>query len=237
MIFGEKKIQSKHFVLFVLASIFLVFLADSTLAEESTVTRSLSTSTPNGNSIFNVTLQISNLQVGGIVEVLPDGFSYVSTTHPAAQVEQSGQNLVFSVIEETEISYLVRAPSSGSGTFTGKWDNSLAGSDGQISASSVTVKTKSSGGSGGSLAASSSIGTEQTKTSEGSSESKDLKNTQLAGSDSGQKNELETENSTSASNIKSKIESKSIPFISPAFFIFIFGAAAFIANGNKGARR
>jgi hypothetical protein len=208
LIFGEKKIQSKHLVLFVLASIFLVFLADSALAEESTVTRSLSTSTPTGNSIFNVTLRISNLQVGGIVETLPDGFSYVSTAHPAAQVEQSGQNLVFSVIEETEISYLVRAPSSGSGTFTGKWDNSLAGSDGEISGSPVTVKTQSSGDSGESIAASSSTsseGTEQTK--------------------------------NSASNIESKIESKSIPFTSPVFFIFIFGAAAFIAHGNKGARR
>jgi len=246
LIFGGKKLQSRV-VLLVLTSIFLIFVTDLALAEESTVTRSLSTSTPTGNSIFNITLQISNMQVGGIVETIPDGFSYVSTTHPEAQVEQSGQNLVFSVIGETELSYLVRAPSSGSGTFTGEWDNTLTGTNGQISDSSVTVAgtgSKSSGGSGsGNLVTSSASpeGTEQATTS-GSTQPN------AAGPDSEQKASLktgsETKNETSSfagaqsnAGAQSETEGESIPFISPAFFILIFGIAAVFTNGRKGVEK
>lgn len=235
MIFGGKKLQSRV-VLLVLTSIFLIFLTDLALAEDSTVTRSLSTSTPTGNSIFNITLQISNIQVGGIVETIPDGFSYVSTTHPEAQVEQSGQNLVFSVIGETEFSYLVRAPSSGSGTFTGEWDNTLDGTNGQISDSSVTVKgSKSSGSSGASIAGVSSTSSEQTTTSD-SSESNSV------GSNSEQKasseNGSETKDGTSSfANAQAETEGESIPFISSSFFSLVFGVTAIIAKRNKEVKK
>ena len=91
------------------------------MAEELSVIRSFSTTSPSSNSEFDVMLTISNLNIGGIVETLPDGFTYVSTTHPSDQVSISGQKIAFAVINDRKITYKAKAPSSGEGTFTGKW--------------------------------------------------------------------------------------------------------------------
>jgi PGF-pre-PGF domain-containing protein len=79
---------------------------------------------PAADEEFEVTLKISYSElplVVGIVETIPEGFSFVSTTHPSDQYEVSGQKVAFAVINETEITYKVKAPSSGDGTFTGEW--------------------------------------------------------------------------------------------------------------------
>lgn len=69
---------------------------------------------------FDVTLRIGGELplVVGIVETIPKGFSFVSTTYP---YRVSGQRIAFAVINETEIKYTVKAPSSGEGTFKGEW--------------------------------------------------------------------------------------------------------------------
>lgn len=108
-------------VALLLVSACLFLWATPVMAEEINVTRSFSTTSPSPNSEFNVMLTISDLNIGGIVETLPEGFSYVSTMHPSNQVSISGQKIAFAVINETEITYKVKAPSSGEGTFTGKW--------------------------------------------------------------------------------------------------------------------
>jgi len=79
---------------------------------------------PAADEEFEVTLRISYSElplVVGIVETIPEGFRFVSTTHPSDQYEVSGQKVAFAVIDETEITYRVKAPSSGEGTFTGEW--------------------------------------------------------------------------------------------------------------------
>jgi PGF-pre-PGF domain-containing protein len=84
---------------------------------------------------FEVTLRISYSElplVVGIVETIPEGFSFVSTTHPSDQYEVSRQRVAFAVINETEITYKVKAPSSGESTFTGEWIDMLSENEGSI---------------------------------------------------------------------------------------------------------
>ena len=100
---------------------------------------------------FEVTLRISGdlPLVVGIVETIPQGFSFVSvsTTHSPDQYSVSGQKVAFAVINKTEIKYQVMAPSSGEGTFTGKWVDMLSDHEGTIAESIVIV----GGGGAGSI--------------------------------------------------------------------------------------
>lgn len=140
------KVKSVKLVVALLAAVVIAALAAPAMAEEISITRSLSTTTPSPNSEFDVTLAISGLKIGGIVETIPDGFAYVSTTHPADQTNRSGQNIIFSVINDAEIKYRVKAPSSGSGTFKGVWDDVLNETNGTIADTSVSVHTTGGGG-------------------------------------------------------------------------------------------
>jgi hypothetical protein len=83
---------------------------------------------------FDVKLTISGGRplVVGIVETIPGGFDFVSTSHPPEQYDVSGQKIAFAVINETEITYRVMASSSGVGTFTGTWIDMLSQKEGSI---------------------------------------------------------------------------------------------------------
>ncbi|MGB2727856.1 MAG: PGF-pre-PGF domain-containing protein [Halobacteriota archaeon] len=76
---------------------------------------------------FDVTLKISFSgelpSFAAIIETIPEGFSFVSTTQPTDKYVVSGQIVAFAVIDDTVIKYTVRAPSLGEGTFTGKWED------------------------------------------------------------------------------------------------------------------
>jgi transcription termination factor Rho len=109
-------------------------------ATDTTVTRTLSTTTPTSGSTFDVTLNIIELQIGGIVETIPDGFGFVSTTHPSNQTYVSGQKVVFTVVNEASIRYEVRAPSEGCGTFGGTWYDALNEKEGNSGSTSVSVR-------------------------------------------------------------------------------------------------
>jgi len=108
-------------------------------ATDTTVTRTLSTTTPTPDSTFEVMLSIAGLQIGGIIEIIPDGFAFISTTHPSNQTHLSGQKVLFAVVNETSIRYEVRAPLEGSGTFDGSWYDALNEMEGNIDSTSVSV--------------------------------------------------------------------------------------------------
>ena len=58
-----------------------------------------------------VTINVANYGgVGELVETLPDGFTYVSTTH--GDVVRDGQELSFSLVGETSFTYTVTAPNT-----------------------------------------------------------------------------------------------------------------------------
>lgn len=110
----------------------------SASASDITVTRTLSTKNPAPGSTCEVSLNITALQIGGIVETIPDGFAFVSTTHPNVSV--SGQKVVFAVLNETSIKYEVRALQEGGGTFRGIWYDALNAAEGDIKSTSVSVR-------------------------------------------------------------------------------------------------
>jgi len=127
-------------ILLVMAA-FIVFPAS---AEGASVTREVSETYIAAGAEIEVTLSISGMKAGGIVETIPQGWSVVSSDHPADRTRISGQSIIFSVIDETEIIYLVRAGSNG-GSIAGQWDDALNCTGGVIPATSISV----SGGEGG----------------------------------------------------------------------------------------
>jgi hypothetical protein len=91
------------------------------------------------DSEFEVKLTITGELplIVGIVETIPEGFGFVSTTSDHCEI--SGQEVAFAVIDETEITYWVKAPSSGEGSFTGTWIDMLSDSEGCIADTIVIV--------------------------------------------------------------------------------------------------
>jgi len=92
------------------------------------------------SSEFEVLLRIEGEPplVVGIVEKIPEGFSFVSTNCKHFNI--SGQKVAFAAINATEIRYKVRAPSSGEGTFSGSWIDFLSEKEGNIANITVIIK-------------------------------------------------------------------------------------------------
>lgn len=101
----------------------------ATHTEVESVTRTIEPDVVDPEAKFDVTLRINGELplVVGIVETIPEGFSFVSTTHPfCEQSELNPRVISFAVIAEigaeiSEIKYTVEAPSSGRGTFEGEF--------------------------------------------------------------------------------------------------------------------
>ena len=142
--------KGKKLAVVLLAAIILSALAAPVVAEEK-VTRQVSTTNLSPNEEFDVTLTVG-FQIGGIVETIPDDFTFVSTTHPPEQYNVSGQNIRFVGIDGAEIKYTVKAPSSGSGTFKGVWVDVLSATNGTLVDTNVAVKSAGGGGDGRSVA-------------------------------------------------------------------------------------
>ena len=92
------------------------------------------------SSEFEVLLRIEGEPplVVGIVEKIPEGFSFVSTNCKHFNI--SGQKVAFAAINATEIRYKVKAPSSGEGTFSGSWIDFLSEKEGNIANTIVIVE-------------------------------------------------------------------------------------------------
>ena len=107
-------------------------------AEVSGVRRSV-LSDPAPGAEFEVTLTVDGeppLMVG-ILETIPEGFGFVSTT--CKNYEVSGQEIAFVVMNETTVTYRVAAPASGTGTFMATWVDLLGKGEGSIAATTVVV--------------------------------------------------------------------------------------------------
>jgi len=125
----------------IVLSIFMLAVAPCVNAIVPAATRTLSAASPGPDSIFDVTLNLSGFQIGGIVETIPDGFTFVRTTHPANRIYVSGQKVAFVVINDTALKYSVRAPAlEQRGTFCGIWYDALNGTTGDIKRTEVSVR-------------------------------------------------------------------------------------------------
>lgn len=103
------------------------------------VIRSLSTAEPGAGEVFTVSLAVEGMTLGGVVETLPDGYTFAGTDHPNDRVLARGQKVAFAVTNETSITYSVQAPASGSGDIIGTWEDFIAESHGEIPPSRVAV--------------------------------------------------------------------------------------------------
>ena len=117
----------------------LLLMVIPAMASGSPVTRSLSTAEPGAGEVFTVSLSIEEMTLGGVVETLPDGYTFAGTDLPDDHVLVRGQQVAFAVMNETTITYSVRAPASGSGDITGQWEDFIAESHGQVPASHIAV--------------------------------------------------------------------------------------------------
>jgi iron complex transport system substrate-binding protein len=88
---------------------------------------------PSGNGL-DITLTVTDLPVGGIVETLPDGCTWVETDHPADRTRVSGQYVAFAIIGEETIQYRVQGPSDAVEMFVGTWEayHTLASASGTV---------------------------------------------------------------------------------------------------------
>jgi PGF-pre-PGF domain-containing protein len=134
----EKIVLLLLFVLFVTSA----FLAGTVTAVQGAEVEGVTRYAPAGpapSAEFDVRLTITGEVplVVGLVETIPEGFRFVSTTYE--HYEDSGQEVAFAVINTTEITYRVEAPSSGEGTFTGTWTDMLSENKGSIADTIVIV--------------------------------------------------------------------------------------------------
>jgi len=100
------------------------------VAAAETVVREVSPADAEG--LITVTLSLHGMQVGGVTEVLPEGFVYVDSSLPASMVQVQGDQICFCVINESTVTYRVRASDQGSGEIAGEWWDFAARTNGTI---------------------------------------------------------------------------------------------------------
>jgi hypothetical protein len=111
-----------------ISCLLLVFLSAPVLAApERTVT---APSLPGGE--FVVTLDVSGIAVGGLVENIPDGFVFVSSTHPPGRVSVADRQVSFALIDDERVIYRLRAGVAADGAITGYWEDFEAGENGAV---------------------------------------------------------------------------------------------------------
>ena len=81
---------------------------------------------------LEVTLTVTGIPIGGIVETIPDGCTWAGTDHPDDQTRVSGQNVAFAVIGEEAIRYRVQGPSEAGEEIAGTWENLQTGESGVV---------------------------------------------------------------------------------------------------------
>ncbi len=81
---------------------------------------------------FEVTLTVTDIPVGGIVETIPDGCAWAGTDHPDDRTRVSGQNVAFAVIGEETIRYRVQGPTEAGEEIAGTWEDLQTGESGVV---------------------------------------------------------------------------------------------------------
>lgn len=122
-----------------LVCIVLLLLVVPAAATGTPVARTLSTAEPGAGEVFTVSLSLEGVALGAVVETLPAGYTFAGTDHPEDRVLVRGQQAGFAVMNDTRITYSLRAPATGSGDITGTWEDFLAGSEGAVAPSHVAV--------------------------------------------------------------------------------------------------
>ncbi len=89
--------------------------------------------TPSGNGL-DITLTLTDIPVGGIVETIPDSCTWAGCDHPDNRTRVSDQHVAFAVIGEETIRYRVQGPPEAGEAFAGTWEDLLTGESGTVGA-------------------------------------------------------------------------------------------------------
>jgi len=108
------------------------FLFSPVMAQELQITRSISPQSPESGDIVTVTIDLPPSFFGGVIENIPEGFSYEGTDYPQDAIRQQGKYLIFAVTGEEKINYKLRMPDSGCGYLTGEWEDFKTSQKGKI---------------------------------------------------------------------------------------------------------
>jgi hypothetical protein len=100
-----------------------------------TVTREVGPADAGG--LITVTLSLDGMGVGGLIETLPEGFTCVDSSLPPSQVLVQDEQVCFCVINESTVTYRLRAPDQGSGEIAGRWWDFTARTNGTIPSSEI----------------------------------------------------------------------------------------------------
>jgi len=84
-----------------------------------------------------VTLTFQDFNTGGVIEHLPQGVIYLGSTLPEERVLYSDNDLIFTVIKDTEIQYRITIPDSGLPSISGHWEDITQNLKGQVRSTSV----------------------------------------------------------------------------------------------------
>lgn len=109
------------------------------IAADSVMIRTIAPASPHPGESVSVTLSLPPAFFGGVIEQLPEGFTFMSTSHPNEGVRQKGQTIIFSLTGQNTVQYTIRAPSSGCGLIQGRWENVGTKATGTIPTTVITV--------------------------------------------------------------------------------------------------
>lgn len=101
----------------------LIILMCPVTADGQQITRVVSPESPAAGELVTVTLNMPPSFFGGVIEIIPEGFTFEGTSHPSDAVKKAGQTVIFAVTGEDEINYTIRMPDSGCGYLNGNWEN------------------------------------------------------------------------------------------------------------------
>lgn len=101
------------------------------LAAPATAASVERTLTSSGNDL-TVTLTVTDITVGGIVETIPDGCTWAGTDHPENRTRVSGQHVAFAVVGEETVRYRMQGPAEAGEEIAGTWEDLQAGESGTV---------------------------------------------------------------------------------------------------------
>ncbi|MDD3858236.1 MAG: hypothetical protein PHP43_09350 [Methanoculleus sp.] len=81
---------------------------------------------------LEVTLTVTDIPVGGIVETIPDGCTWAGCDHPDNRTRVSGRTVAFAVIGEETIRYRLQGSPGAGEALAGTWEDLLTGESGVV---------------------------------------------------------------------------------------------------------
>ncbi len=90
--------------------------------------------TGKSNDEFEITLKINDSMPSflGLKEIMPNGYTFISTSLPQDQYKVSGNTITFVAINTSDIRYIIKGPPSGKGSLKGTWVDMLSDNKGDI---------------------------------------------------------------------------------------------------------